>query len=61
MFVKSILGVVFWVVILVLGLKGDLENAIKNPCFEIYTYLQTLFAFVWFIIGKNFSIFGIQS
>ena len=59
LFVKSIQGALFWVAILLLGLRGDLKKAIMNPCFETYIYLQTLFAAVWFIIGKNISTFGI--
>ncbi|WAQ94589.1 hypothetical protein MAR_007060, partial [Mya arenaria] len=52
LFVKSILGFLFWIAILVLGYKGEITNAIKNPCFEIYSILNALFSFIWLIVGS---------
>ncbi|XP_052814008.1 uncharacterized protein LOC128241061 [Mya arenaria] len=51
LFVKSILGFMFWFAILVLGYKGEITRAIDNVCFEMYIIINTTFAMIWFIVG----------
>lgn len=51
LFATSIQGFIFWVAVIIIERRGSLEEAIYNPCFEFYLYLQTLVAVAGLVIG----------
>ncbi|XP_060560645.1 uncharacterized protein LOC132720507 [Ruditapes philippinarum] len=57
LFVKSILGFIFWFMLLLLGCKKQLTNAMDNHFVEVYLVLESLFSLIWLIVGSVW-IFG---
>ncbi|XP_053385740.1 uncharacterized protein LOC128550537 [Mercenaria mercenaria] len=51
LFVKSCLGFIFWGMLLLLGCKKQLMNAMDNRFVEVYLVIESLFSPIWLIIG----------